>query len=48
MEGVGGDGKIREGGISVELSEERSRITQKSTTKIEDGWIRSMCLEEFL
>ena len=48
MEDVGGDGRLREGGRWVEWSEERYRITQKSKTKIEDGWIRSMCLEEFL
>jgi len=32
----------------VEWSEKRLRITQKSTTRLGDGWICSMCLEEFL
>ena len=32
----------------MEWSEKRPRITQKSTTRLEDGWIHSTCLEEFL
>jgi len=48
MGGVGGDGRLREGGWWMEWSEKMSRITTKSTTRIEYGWIHSMCLEKFL
>ena len=32
----------------MEWSEKRARITHKSTTRLGDGWVCSMCLEEFL
>ena len=44
----GGDGRIREGGGSVEWSEKMPRINQYSKPRLGDGCIRSTCLDEFL
>jgi len=47
MEGVGGDGRLREGGIWVEWSGKIPRITLNSKPRLGDGWICSKSLEKF-
>lgn len=46
--GVVGDGRLREGGSYVELSEKMPRVSHNSKPRLGYGWIFSTCLEEFL
>ena len=45
--GVGGDGRLREGGWWIEWIKKMPRITQKSKPKLGDGRICSKSLEKF-